>query len=93
MYWIILHVFNQYTLRVCNRDRVRDEMSSAGVSTEIYYPLPLHLQECFVALGYRPGDLPASEEASAKVLSIPIDAELSGEERERVASAAAHAVA
>lgn len=86
------HVFNQYTVRVANRDGVREKMSAAGVSTEIYYPLPLHLQECFAALGYRPGHLPASEEASAKVLSIPIDAELSGEEMERVADAVAQAV-
>lgn len=81
------HVYNQYTIRVAGRDRVRESLTAAGISSEIYYPVPLHLQECFASLGYREGDLPASEEASAAVLSIPVDPELRVDERERVVAA------
>lgn len=86
------HIYNQYTLRLAARDAVRDRFSAAGVSSEIYYPLSLHLQECFAPLGYKPGDFPESEKASAEVLSIPIDAELNQEEKSRVAQALREAV-
>jgi dTDP-4-amino-4,6-dideoxygalactose transaminase len=81
------HVFNQFTIRVPNRDSVRQRMDARGVATAIYYPVPLHLQECFASLGYKQGDLPASEQAASEVLSIPIDPELTPEEREIVVEA------
>jgi len=78
------HIYNQYTLRVENRDRLQAYLKEKGVGTEVYYPLPLHLQECFRELGYSKGSLPVSEEASEHVLSIPIYPELTNDMREFV---------
>lgn len=67
------HVYHQYTIRVPRyRDNLRQFLSENGVGTEIYYPLPLHLQKCFSNLGYREGSLPNTEKASLEVLSLPI---------------------
>jgi dTDP-4-amino-4,6-dideoxygalactose transaminase len=68
------HVWNQYTIRVPagRRDALREYLTQNRVGTEIYYPHPLHLQECFAALGYHRGSLPETERASAEVLSLPI---------------------
>lgn len=80
------HVWNQYTIRVPGgrRDRLRSWLSDCGVGTEIYYPMPLHLQECFRSLGYAPGSLPETERAALEVLSLPIYPELTREEQEYV---------
>ena len=72
------HVFHQYTIRVLNdkRDLLKKVLYEAGIGTEIYYPLPLHLQQCFRHLGYREGELPESERFSKEVLSLPMFPEL-----------------
>ena len=80
------HIFNQYTIRVKNgkRDKLKQFLEGQGISTAIYYPLPLHLQPCFSFLGYRKGDFPSTERASKEVLSLPVYPELEKEEREYV---------
>lgn len=80
-------IYNQYTLRVRERDALREWLESRGVGSSIYYPLPLHLQPCFEYLGYEAGALPVSEEAAGEVISLPIFPELEVEELEEVAAA------
>jgi dTDP-4-amino-4,6-dideoxygalactose transaminase len=67
------HIYNQFTIRVQDRGEVKTRMAAAGVSSEIYYPIALHLQECFEDLGYKPGDFPESEQAAREVLSLPVE--------------------
>jgi dTDP-4-amino-4,6-dideoxygalactose transaminase len=73
-------VYNQYVVRVADRDNVRTKLTAAGVGTEVYYPFPLHSQPCFEYLGYRSGDFPAAEAACREVLALPIYAELPGDQ-------------
>jgi len=70
------HVFHQYVVRAKRRDELRQFLTDRKIGTEIYYPIPLHLQPCFAYLGYRQGDLPVSERASKEVLALPMFPEL-----------------
>jgi dTDP-4-amino-4,6-dideoxygalactose transaminase len=78
------HVFNQYTIRAKRRDALGEHLKSRGIGWGVYYPIPLHLQECFSHLGYEVGDMPEAERASKEVISLPIFPELAPAQIERV---------
>ncbi|MBW4052570.1 MAG: DegT/DnrJ/EryC1/StrS family aminotransferase [Proteobacteria bacterium] len=79
------HVWNQYVIRVQRRDELRQSLAAAAIGTEIYYPIPLHLQECFAYLDYRGGEMPESERASGEVLALPVFPELTAAQIDYVA--------
>jgi dTDP-4-amino-4,6-dideoxygalactose transaminase len=78
-------IYNQYVIRLPNRDAVKQRLADKGIGTAVYYPLGLHLQECFRDLGYREGDLPETERACREVLALPIYPELAEEQVRYVA--------
>lgn len=80
------HIYHQYTVKVEKRDEMRAFLNEKGVGNAIHYPLGIHLQEAYSALGYKPGDLPNTEEAAARVISLPVFPELEQAEIEYVIS-------
>jgi dTDP-4-amino-4,6-dideoxygalactose transaminase len=78
------HIYNQFVVRVPKRDELRAFLKTRDVDTEIYYPVPLHLQECFKALGRKKGDLPVSEKAADSTLALPVYPELTADMQEYV---------
>ncbi len=75
------HVFHQYVIRANRRDELRAFLAKRQIGTEVYYPIPLHLQPCFVYLGYREGDFPEAERAAKEVLALPMFPELTEDEQ------------
>ena len=78
------HVFNQYVIRAEEREALMRHLGQAKIGHAVYYPIPMHLLECFAALGGAPGDLPLAEQAASQVLAIPIYPELTAAQKERV---------
>ena len=83
------HIYHQYVVRVPDRDRLMAHLDGLGLTTRVYYPLPLHLQPCFAFLGGRPGDCPQAERLSQEALALPIFPGLEVEEQERLVEAIA----
>ncbi len=86
------HIYHQYVVRVPDRDRVRQKLTAAGIGCAVYYPVPLHLQECFASLGHGEGDFPQAEKASRESLALPIYPELAPGQIREVAEALATAL-
>ena len=84
------HVFHQYVIQVSRRDLLRTFLADRNIGTEVYYPVPLHLQSSLAPLGYRNGDFPVAEQAAQEVMALPMYPELREDEQETVVDAIAH---
>ena len=78
------HIFNQYVVRLAGRDELQAYLQKKGVGTEVYYPVPMHLQECFAYLGHQAGAFPESEEAANQTMALPVYPEVTDAQAEYV---------
>jgi dTDP-4-amino-4,6-dideoxygalactose transaminase len=87
------HIYNQFVIGVANRDQLQGQLKSKGIGTEVYYPVPLHRQECLQTLGYREGDFPEAERACRELLALPIYPELNEDQQHYVVQSVREVVA